>query len=225
MHNLSQSKNQYLLIFMEDVNYYIKIFIAIIVLVNPMEGIPLFLSKTSGLTNKEKIPIIRKTSISVFIILIVALFLGRYLLEFFGIGIPAFTLAGGVIIFLISLEMVLGKSNSGDKVTPNDPNENPLNIAVVPLAIPLLAGPGPISSVILYGSKSKGIEGDLILAGIVFLVAVAVGASLNAASRMNKFLGETGINVLTKVTGLLIAAIAVQLIFSGLDQMIPSLSK
>lgn len=210
---------------MENVSYYIKIFIAIIVLVNPMEGIPLFLSKTSGLTTKEKIPIIRKTAVSVFIILIVALFLGRYLLEFFGIGIPAFTLAGGVIIFLISLEMVLGKSTSGDKNSPNDPNENPLNIAVVPLAIPLLAGPGPISSVILYGSKSNGLEGDLILAGIVFLVAVGVAVSLNAASRMNKFLGETGINVLTKVTGLLIAAIAVQLIFSGLDQMSPALTK
>lgn len=210
---------------MEDVNYYIKIFIAIIVLVNPMEGIPLFLSKTSGLSNKEKVPIIRKTSFAVFTILIISLYLGRYLLEFFGIGIPAFTLAGGVIIFLISLEMVLGKSTSGDKNTPVDPDENPLNIAVVPLAIPLLAGPGPISSVILYGSKSSGLKGDLILTGIVFLVAVGVAVSLNAASRMDRFLGKTGINVLTKVTGLLIAAIAVQLIFSGLDQMTPALTK
>lgn len=210
---------------MEGVSYYIKIFIAIIVLVNPMEGIPLFLSRTGSLTKEQKVIIARKTSIAVFIILIVALYLGRYLLELFGIGIPSFTLAGGVIIFLVALDMVLGKSSSGDKSIPDDPTENPENIAVVPLAIPLLAGPGAISSVILYGSKSNGIEDDLILTGIVFLVAVSVALSLRAASGMQKVLNQTGINVLTKVTGLLIAAIAVQLIFSGLDQMIPSLSK
>lgn len=210
---------------MSEVTYYVKVFIAIIVLVNPMEGIPLFLSRTGDLSQQQKISIARKTSIAVFIILITALFLGRYLLEIFGIGIPAFTLAGGVIIFLVSLDMVLGKSNTGDKDIPKDPTQNPSDIAVVPLAMPLLAGPGAISGVILYGSKSNGIEEDIILAGIVFLIAVAVALSLNAASRMQKVLNETAINVMTKVTGLLVAAIAVQLIFSGLQQMIPSLSK
>jgi multiple antibiotic resistance protein len=210
---------------MSEVTYYVKVFIAIIVLVNPMEGIPLFLSRTGDLSQQQKISIARKTSIAVFIILITALFLGRYLLEIFGIGIPAFTLAGGVIIFLVSLDMVLGKSNTSDKDIPKDPTQNPSDIAVVPLAMPLLAGPGAISGVILYGSKSNGIEEDIILAGIVFLIAVAVALSLNAASRMQKVLNETAINVMTKVTGLLVAAIAVQLIFSGLQQMIPSLSK
>ena len=210
---------------MSEVTYYVKVFIAIIVLVNPMEGIPLFLSRTGDLSQQQKISIARKTSIAVFIILIIALFLGRYLLEIFGIGIPAFTLAGGVIIFLVSLDMVLGKSNTSDKDIPKDPTQNPSDIAVVPLAMPLLAGPGAISGVILYGSKSNGIEEDIILAGIVFLIAVAVALSLNAASRMQKVLNETAINVMTKVTGLLVAAIAVQLIFSGLQQMIPSLSK
>lgn len=208
-----------------EVTYYIKVFIAIFVLVNPIEGIPLFLSRTGNLSQQQKIAIARKTSIAVFIILIIALYLGRYLLEVFGIGIPSFTLAGGIIIFLVSLDMVLGKSSSGDKNIPDDPSQNPEDIAVVPLAMPLLAGPGAISGVILYGSKSPGVEEDLILTGIVFLVAIAVAFSLNAASRMQKVLNETAINVMTKVTGLLVAAIAVQLIFSGLQQMIPSLSK
>ncbi|HMS64955.1 MAG TPA: MarC family protein [Ignavibacteria bacterium] len=210
---------------MSEVTYYIKVFIAIIVLVNPVEGIPLFLSRTSSLTREQKFAIAKKTSIAVFTILIISLYLGRYLLELFGIGIPAFTLAGGVIIFLVALDMVLGKSNLGDKNIPDDPSENPENIAVVPLAIPLLAGPGAISSVILYGSKSDGFAGDIILTGIVLLVAVSVAISLRAATRMQKVLSQTGIDVLTKVTGLLVAAIAVQLIFSGLEQMIPSLMK
>ncbi|MCY7363310.1 MAG: MarC family protein [Ignavibacteria bacterium] len=210
---------------MTEVTYYIKVFIAIFVLVNPIEGIPLFLSRTGKLSREQKLAIARKTAVAVFIILIIALYLGRYLLEIFGIGIPAFTLAGGVIIFLVALDMVLGKSSSADKDVPDDPNQNPADIAVVPLAMPLLAGPGAISSVILYGSKSPGIEGDMILTGIVFLVGVAVALSLNAAATMQKVMNATSINVMTKVTGLLVAAIAVQLIFSGLQQMIPSLGK
>lgn len=210
---------------MSEVTYYIKIFIAISVLVNPIEGIPLFLTKTGNLSREEKISIAKKTSVAVFIILTVSLYLGRYLLELFGIGIPAFTLAGGIIIFLISLDMILGKSKSGDKNIPDDPGLNPSDIAVVPLALPLLAGPGAISGMILYGSKSNGLEGDIFLTIIVLLVSMFVLISLLTASRMEKTLNQTGINVLTKVSGLLIAAIAVQLVFSGLQQMIPSLNK
>ncbi|MBL8006324.1 MAG: MarC family protein [Ignavibacteria bacterium] len=210
---------------MEEVAYYIKIFIAIFVLVNPMEGIPLFLTKTANLSQSEKVMITRKTSIAVFIVLLISLYLGRYLLEAFGIGIPAFTLSGGIIIFIIALDMIFGKSNSGDKSLPDDNREDPSDIAIVPLAIPLMAGPGAISGVILYGSKSSGIEGDIILTGIVLLVSIAAFISLNAASRLETVLKPTGIKVMTKVTGLLIAAIAVQLVFSGLQQMIPSLSK
>jgi len=209
---------------MAEVTYYIKIFIAIIVLVNPIEGIPLFLTRTNHFTREQKIAIAKKTSIAVFIVLIVSLFLGRYLLELFGIGIPAFTFAGGIIIFLISLEMVLGKTSSGDKSIPNDPTPDGGDIAVVPLAIPLLAGPGAISGVILYGSKSTGILEDIILAVIILLIGISVWFALNAATKMEKALNETGIKVMTKISGLLVAAIAVQLIFSGLEQLINSMN-
>ena len=173
---------------MSEVTYYIKIFIAISVLVNPIEGIPLFLTKTGNLSRDQKISIAKKTSVAVFIILTVSLYLGRYLLELFGIGIPAFTLAGGIIIFLISLDMILGKSKSGDKDIPDDPGKNPADIVVVPLALPLLAGPGAISGMILYGSKSNGLEGDIFLTIIALLVSMFVLISLITASRMEKTL-------------------------------------
>ncbi|MEO6694921.1 MAG: MarC family protein [Ignavibacteria bacterium] len=208
---------------MTEVTYYIKIFIAIIVLVNPIEGVPLFLARTNHLTRDQKINIAKKTSIAVFIVLIVSLFLGRYVLELFGIGIPAFTFAGGIIIFLISLQMVLGTS-SGDKSIPNDPASDSSDIAVVPLAIPLLAGPGAISGIILYGSKSKGLGEDMILAVIVLFISISVWLSLNAATKMEKALNETGIKVMTKISGLLVAAIAIQLIFSGLGQLIETMN-
>ncbi len=211
---------------MSEVTYYLKVFIAIFVLVNPIEGIPLFLSKTHDNSKQEKIAIANKTSVAVFVILIISLFLGRYLLELFGIGIPSFTLAGGIIIFLISLQMVIGKeSQSGAKSVPDNPAQGNEDVAVVPLATPLLAGPGPISSVIVYGSNSNGILDDIFLTVIVILVAVAVWLSLNAATRMEKALNETGIKVMTKISGLLVSAIAIELIFSSLVKMLAPVVK
>lgn len=205
--------------------YYIKVFIALMILVNPFEGIPLFLSKTNHCTPDEKAAIAKKTSLAVFLILVLSLFFGKYILQLFGISIASFSLAGGIIIFLIAIDMVLGKSDSGEKSLPNDPVNNPSDIAIVPLAIPLLAGPGAISSVIVYGSTSTGIVNDLILAVIVLMVGIAVRISLRAASKMERFLHDTGVKVLTKISGLLVAAIAVEMIFHALIQVFPSMNK
>lgn len=209
---------------MSEITSYIKIFVALIVLVNPIEGLPIFITNTRNLTREQKIAIAKKTSLAVFIILIVSLFLGRYLLELFGIGIPSFSVAGGIIIFLIGVNMVIGTS-SGEKSIPDDPAQSGAgDIAIVPLATPLLAGPGAISSMIVYGSRNPGITEDIILSCIVALIAVAVWFSLNAAARLDKKLNATGIKVLTKISGLLVAAIAIELIVSGLKQMIPSIA-
>ncbi|MEO8663921.1 MAG: MarC family protein [Ignavibacteria bacterium] len=209
---------------MAEVTSYIKIFVALMVLVNPIEGIPIFITNTRNLTREQKISIAKKASIAVFIILIISLFLGKYLLELFGIGIPSFSVAGGIIIFLIAVNMVIGTS-SGEKAIPNNPDQDEGDIAVVPLATPLLAGPGAISSLIVYGSRNNGLVEDIILSSIVILVAVTVWFALKAATQLDKRLNATGIKVLTKISGLLVAAIAVELIISGLNQMIPSMAK
>lgn len=205
---------------MSEVTYYIKVFIAIFVLVNPIEGIPLFLSKTHNLTRDEKIATAKKTSVAVFVILIISLFFGKYVLELFGISLPSFSLAGGIIIFLISLQMVIGKSESADKSLPGDPSGSTDDVAIVPLATPLLAGPGAISSVIVYGSRSPGIIEDLFLCIIVVVVAFLVWLALNAATKMEKSLNETGVKVMTKISGLLVSAIAIELIFTALIKLI-----
>ncbi len=209
---------------MAEVTTYIKIFVALMVLVNPVEGLPIFITNTRDLSREQKIAIAKKTSIAVFIILIISLFLGRYLLELFGIGIPSFSVAGGIIIFLIAVNMVIGTS-SGEKAIPNDPNQDQGDIAVVPLATPLLAGPGAISSMIVYGSRNNGLWEDVVLSIIVVLVAGAVWFALSAATRLDKTLNATGIKVLTKISGLLVAAIAIELIVTGLKQMIPSIAR
>lgn len=209
----------------EGITGYIKVFIAIFVLVNPLEGIPFFLNSTRGMDTDQKNAIAKKTSTAVLFILIFSFFLGKYVLTLFGISTGAFTLAGGIIIFLISLSMVLGKSSQSDKSIPGENQSSGSDFAIVPLAIPLLAGPGPISSMILYGGGTTNVWQLLVIPLIAFAVSVAVYFSLKAAVPLELKLKKTGVDVLTKVSGILISAIAVEMIHTGLLQLFPILGK
>ncbi len=208
---------------MEHLAEYLKVFVAIYVLVNPLEGIPVYLARTEGMSAAQRLAIARTTSLAVAIILWGALALGGVMLQVLGISVGAFTLAGGVIVFLIALRMVL-------RPTPAAAGESaPVagNFAIVPLAIPLLAGPGPISSVIVYASK--GIAGnrvmdDLVLAGIIALVAAATLLALVVAEPARRILGGSGIDAFTRIAGILVAAIAIGLMQEGLGMLYPALA-
>ncbi len=213
---------------MADALIYFKIFVAIFVLVNPLEGIPVFLAQTEAMPDAARHNIARIAAISVTIILLVALFIGSPLLAGLSISIGAFTLAGGIIIFLVGLQMVSGamsKSNAADDTKP----ESGLRFALVPLATPLLAGPGPISSAIVYASKGPFDKGStlidyVILSGIIIVVGLATWGALRAAESLRRLLGETGIEVSTRISGILVAAIAVQMMHDGLTRMFPQLA-
>ncbi|MBS1492506.1 MAG: NAAT family transporter [Bacteroidetes bacterium] len=209
---------------MLEITHYIKTFIAVFILVNPLEGIPLFLSETQNVTQEKRMAIAKKASLGVTVILLSSLFLGRLILELFGIDLAAFQLSGGIIIFIIALKMVLTSDDSSknpgeDTQTIKDPER----IAIVPLAIPLLAGPGSISTIILYGNMGTSISHYLILSGIIFAVGLATWLSLKAAVPMTTFLHQTGVNVLTKISGLLVAAIAAEMALTGLIKLLPKL--
>jgi multiple antibiotic resistance protein len=210
---------------MENLTEYLKVFIAVFVLVNPLEGIPIYLARSQGMSQAQRLAIARTTAIAIAIILWVTLAAGHLVLQLLGISVGAFTVAGGIIIFLIALKMVLGPS--GGDVSGGGSSEG--SFAIVPLAIPLLAGPGPISSVIVY--SSKGITGqgasftdDLVLAGIILVVAVAAFLSLAVADPARRLLGDTGINVFTRIAGILVAAIALSLVHEGLGMLYPALA-
>lgn len=203
----------------QGIAYYIKIFISIFVLVNPLEGIPVYLASTSTMPVEQKQKIAKTAAVGVAIILLIALFLGKAILQVFAITIPAFTLAGGTIIFLIALKMVLGDDNDSPAATPTKKN-----IAIVPLATPLLAGPGPISSVILYATQSTSIWNDLMISVVIIIVAIATWLALRGSAKMQVYLKENGVDVLTRISGILVAAIAVEMIISGLLQLIPGLN-
>jgi multiple antibiotic resistance protein len=206
---------------MPDIPDILKALVAIVVLINPFEGIPLFLAKTAAMDRGARVAVALKASLTVAALLIGALFCGKAILYWFGIEIATFTVAGGLIILLIALKMVLGP------VKADDSGPESGDISIVPLGTPLLAGPGPISSVIVY--SGKGISGagpmwvsDLILLGIIVLAALITYGSLRLALPVGRSLGPTGINVLTRLAGILVTAIALQMVLGGLAATFPA---
>ncbi len=211
---------------MDNFTEYLRVFVAIYVLVNPLEGIPIYLARSGGMTKAQQLAVARTASCAVAIILWVSLAAGKFVLQILGISVGAFTLAGGIIIFLIALKMVLGPGDG----SADSEGSAAGNFAIVPLAIPLLAGPGPISSVIVYASK--GITGhgasfgdDFVIAAIILIVAAATYAALALAEPARRLLGTTGIDALTRISGILVAAIAIGLINEGLVMLYPQLAR
>lgn len=214
---------------MADFTNYLKIFVAIYVLVNPLEGIPVFLARTQKLKELDRRMVARVAAIGVTTILLVSLFIGSGLLELLGISNGAFATSGGVIILLIALQMVFGAMGESDAPSDEQSEENIRRFALVPLATPLLAGPGPISSAILYASKGASGHGStwvdyVVLTCIILVVGLATWAALRAADPLRRLLGETGIEVSTRISGILVAAIAVQLIQEGLVELFPAIA-
>lgn len=206
---------------MPDLPDILKALVAIVVLINPFEGIPLFLAKTAGLDRRARVAVALKASLTVGVLLVGALFCGKAILYWFGIEIATFTVAGGLIILLIALQMVLGP------VKMDESGGGGGDIAIVPLGTPLLAGPGPISSVIVY--SGKGIDGtgpfwvsDLVLLAIILSAALITYGSLRLALPVGRSLGPTGINVLTRLAGILVTAIALQMVLGGLAETFPA---
>lgn len=204
---------------------FAKIAVALFVLVNPLEGIPVFMARSRQLDAAARARTARTAAIAVTVIMLVALFVGRALLAGLGISIGAFMVAGGALIFLIGVRMVFGAPtmSDGDAGEPGD------SFAIVPLAIPLLAGPGVISGVIVYATKGPRGTGctpadDLLLCAIILAVGAATWVALRAADPLRRMLGDTGIDVSTRVSGLIVAAIAVEMIHTGLLDLFPVLA-
>ena len=207
---------------MPDIPDILKALIAIVVLINPLEGIPLFLARTSAMTDALRFGVAKRASLTVLALLLCAMAGGKAILYLFGIQIATFTIAGGIIILLIALKMVL---------VPPKPEtssaEGSGDIAIVPLGTPLLAGPGPISSVIVFSSKGIGPGGSIWISDVILLLLIALAAaitylSLRMALPVGRWLGQTGINVLTRLAGILVSAIALQMILSGLLETFPA---
>lgn len=203
---------------------YLKIFMALIIIVNPVSALPLFVSMTACNTDKEKKNIARVASLSVAVVLAVAALLGEQILSTFGITIASFKVGGAILILLMAISM-MHAAPYREKQTPEEADEaaEKENIAVVPLAIPLLSGPGAISTTIVYATERSSLAhvGIIILCGL--LVALTTWLALRLATPISHWLGTTGVNIAIRLMGLLLAAVAVEILASGLVVLLPGL--
>jgi multiple antibiotic resistance protein len=191
--------------------------VTLLVVVDPLGLAPIFAALTRGYPDKRKREAaIRGTALGSAILFIFAL-VGDALLAALGIGIPAFRIAGGILLFLLSLDMVFASPTGLRSRTVREQEEISYehDVSVFPLAIPLLAGPGAITTVLLYTGERSATELAVFVAVLLAVLLLTLG-SLLLAPRIMRLFGETGSNVLTRVLGVLLAALAVQFVLDGI---------
>ncbi len=205
---------------------YVKIFVAMIVIVNPVGIMPVFVAMTAHTSEAERKKIARIASVSVFIVLLVSAVLGERVLEMFGISIASFKVGGAILVMTAALSMMQAMPTR-DKQTPEEAKEaeDKASIAVVPLAIPLLAGPGAMSTIIIYASEKKTFLHLGIVCLVVLGIAISTWLALRIATKVGSRMSKTTVNVATRIMGLLLAALAVEIFAGGIVELIPALGK
>ena len=209
---------------MLDFTEYTKIFISLFAILDPIGIIPIIILFTAEMTAAKRAQVGRLASLTVCAILLVALLIGQPLLAFFGISINSFLVAGGILLLLMAIKMMLGSFyGNGTGKNANSDGEAVSANAIVPLSTPLLAGPGSISAVIVETHKADGIQHYLTMSLIIILLSVTVWLTFLIAPWVAQRLGKIGINVFTRLMGLILAAIAVEFIASGMRGLFPAL--
>ena len=207
----------------------IKIILAFLVLINPFSALTLFLDLTRGYSMMNRRKVARIACLTIFITISFFTVVGETLLKALGISIGSFQLAGGILVFLIALNMMNGE---GNPVKPDQENFDVDHVqdapptaaaAVVPLAIPMMIGPGGISTVIIYSSQVSGILqiSAILIAGL--LISIFCYLALMAAGRISRLLGDTGLNIMSRIMGMLLAAVSIEIIVNALRSLFPIL--
>ncbi|MEY3862543.1 MAG: hypothetical protein RIR60_909 [Pseudomonadota bacterium] len=207
-----------------DWAYLFKIGIALFAIVNPIGSVPIFISATDGWEQKQKMRTANVVAVTVFLVLGASALFGEGILDFFSISIPSFQVGGGILILLIAINMLHAKQ-SHSKQTPEEAKtmEERDVIAIVPLSIPLLAGPGAISSMIIAAQDSANLGEQLSLLLPISVVAVLIWLTLQLSGYIAGKLGTIGINIVTRLMGLILAAMAVEFIAHGMSGLFPVL--
>lgn len=189
---------------------------SIFFLVDPFAALPTFLAVTEGQDAKRRVRTARKASVTTWIVLTLFAFIGQYIFRVFGITLPAFEIAGGVILLLIGLDMLEAKrSPTQETVGETEAAAAKDDAGIVPMGIPMLAGPGSIATVmVLVGQVQTKLQMLAILISI-FITALICFVVLGSADRVARMLGQTGIRILVRVMGMLLVALAVQYFVNG----------
>lgn len=203
---------------------YTKIFISLFAILDPIGIIPIIILFTAGMTAAQRNHTGRLASLAVFLILLTALLIGEPLLAFFGISINSFRLAGGILLMVMAFKMMNGNLRQLSPETEGlSADDSRSALAIVPLSTPLLAGPGSISTVILDAHKASEIAHYLSMSLIIFLLSVSVWLTFLVAPWVERRMGTLGIDIFTRLMGLILAAIAVEFVAGGMRGLFPAL--
>ncbi|HTP66143.1 MAG TPA: MarC family protein [Geobacteraceae bacterium] len=206
---------------MLDWSEYMKIFTALIAILNPWGVLPMFLAVTGDSSPEERKHIAWTIGLSVASVLTLSALAGELLLSFFGISVASFQVGGSILLLLMAIGMMYGKRKEGESAESLAEMDS---IAVVPLSVPLLAGPGSISTVIIYANLSSSWLHKALIIGCVLLAALITWLILRAATRLGSFIGALGLNIASRLMGLLLAAIAVEFFSRGIVKLLPGLA-
>ncbi|WP_438332270.1 YchE family NAAT transporter [Burkholderia pseudomallei] len=203
----------------------LKSFISLLALINPLGAVPFFLSLTAQQTEAERRHTIRIAAVSVFCVIAVTTLLGQQIIDFFGISVGSLEAGGGIIMLLMAISMLNAQiGNTRSTPEERDEAESKNSIAVVPLAIPLLTGPGSISTVIVYAANARHWYDRLGLVAIGAALALICFFAMRLAEPIAHWIGRTGINIVTRLMGLMLSALAVEFIVDGLKALLPALT-
>lgn len=200
------------------VEFITSALVTLFVIVEPIALVPIFLAVTPGFSASQRRQVAWRACLIAFLILAACAFFGDWLLRMLGISLPAFRIAGGLLVFWIAFEMVFGLRASRKSETAREAidKEQIVNVAAFPMAIPLLAGPGAITATLLLAGQAAG--STVMMAALIGVLAVVIlvsWACLNMAETVNAMLGTLGNAVVSRLLGIILAALAVQFVMDG----------
>ena len=210
---------------MHDVlSFALVAFPSLVVIINPLMVTSVFITLTANAPPEAKRSNIRRTSLTAFMVLLVFAISGTLIFKFFSITIGAFQIAGGIILFSVAMGMHHARTTR-TKQTPEDMDEamSRDDVAVVPLAIPIVSGPGAITTVIVLSGETRAIPSMAVLFLAIVVAMVIVFVMLRNAARIQRFMGPSGLNITTRLMGLVLAAIAVQFVIHGVESVLPEI--
>lgn len=204
-----------------------KPLVALLALVNPIGVIPFFIHFTQGFSAAQRRHTVHVAAVSAFAVIAVSALAGLQIIEFFSISLASFQVGGGMLLLLSSLQMLNAQpaeSRNDHLAEGADKADAGASIAIVPLTIPLLTGPATISTVVIYAEKTRHWWELGVLIGYGVVIGLAVWLAFSLSGRIARALGQTGINVMTRLMGLILAAIAVEIMSGGLTKLFPVLA-
>jgi multiple antibiotic resistance protein len=203
-----------------DISFVISIFITLFIAVDPIGLIPVFLIYISRHGDAERRKIITKAIFTAFIVSIFFIFLGRFILYYLGVSPGAFLISGGILLFLISIDLILARPSRTKTKTEDTVDSDIEDVSVFPLAIPMISGPGTIAALMMFSSQVKEYPYMLfVITAITFTVLLITMVIMFLSVRVERMLGKTGISVIQRIMGLILSALAVQFLINGLEQV------